>query len=78
MFNRASARSCGAAEMLHSTLRLSGGALVGQTKPGKNLSTKTETEQQVEKRLAEDLKRALATKSSRHGNEFKRDKVVGK
>jgi hypothetical protein len=37
----------------------------------------SETEQQVEKRLAEDLKCALATKSSRHGNEPKRDKVAG-
>ena len=51
---------------------------MGQVKPVNNLSTKTETEQQLEKGLAEDLKRARLTKSSRHGNEPKRDKVAGK
>ena len=32
----------------------------------------------AEKRLAEDLKRALESKSSRHGNAPKREKSAGK
>ena len=51
---------------------------MGQAKPGNNLNTKAETKLEVEKRLAEDLKRALASKTSRHGKEPKRDKVAGK
>ena len=50
---------------------------MSQAKVGKHPVDKIEIES-AEKRLAEDLKRALESKSSRHGNAPKREKVAGK
>jgi len=50
---------------------------MGQAKLGKRPFDKIEIEP-AEKRLAEDLKRALETKSSRHGYEPKREKEARK
>lgn len=49
---------------------------MAQAKRDKHPLHTIEIESEPEKRMAEELKRALATKSSRHGNESQRERPV--